>query len=75
MSRKQLNIGLTPAQYEAIRIAAEEEGETITAYCRDAIMEKAAPVPEVPRRGDLTALAPSLPDGPHQGQETACYAE
>ena len=53
MPRKQLNIGLTPAQYEALRIAAEEEGATITAYCRDAIMEKAAPEPEVP---DVAAL-------------------
>ena len=34
MPRKQLNIGLTPAQYEAVRMAAEEEGQTITAYCR-----------------------------------------
>ena len=53
MPRKQLNIGLTPAQYEAVRIAAEEEGATITADCRDAIMEKAAPGPEVP---DVAAL-------------------
>ena len=53
MPRKQLNIGITPAQYEAVRIAAEEEGATITAYCRDAIMEKAAPEPEVP---DVAAL-------------------
>ena len=53
MARKQLNIGLTPAQYEAVRIAAEEGGATITAYCRDAIMEKAAPEPEVP---DVAAL-------------------
>ena len=34
MPRKQLNIGLTPAQYEAVRIAAEEGGATITADCR-----------------------------------------
>ena len=43
--RKQLNIGITPDQYEAVRIAAEEEGQTITVYCRQAIMEKAAPEP------------------------------
>ena len=29
-------------------MAAEEEGATITAYCRDAIMEKAAPAPVIP---------------------------
>ena len=55
MPRKQLNIGITPAQYEAVRIAAEEEGVTITAYCRDAIMERAAPEPEVP---DVATLPP-----------------
>ena len=27
MPRKQLNIGLTPAQYEAVSIAAENEGQ------------------------------------------------
>ena len=46
--RKQLNIGITPDQYEAVRIAAEEEGVTITVYCRSAIMEKAAPEPGDP---------------------------
>ena len=53
MPRKQLNIGITLSQYEQVRIAAEEEGVTITAYCRDAIMEKAAPEPEIP---DVTGL-------------------
>ena len=53
MPRKQLNIGITLAQYEQVRIAAEAEGVTITAYCRDAIMEKAAPEPEIP---DVTGL-------------------
>ena len=51
--RKQLNIGITPDQYEAVRIAAEEEGQTITVYCREAILEKAAPEPEIP---DVTGL-------------------
>ena len=51
--RKQLNIGITPDQYEAVRIAAEEEEQTITVYCRLAIMEKAAPEPEIP---DVTGL-------------------
>ena len=46
--RKQLNIGITPDQYEAVRIAAEEEGVTIAVYCRSAIMEKAAPELEIP---------------------------
>ena len=51
--RKQLNIGITPDQYEAVRIAAEEEEQTITVYCRQTIMEKAAPEPEIP---DVTGL-------------------
>ena len=45
MARKQLNIGITLSQYEQVRIAAKEEGVTITVYCRQAIMEKAAPEP------------------------------
>ena len=53
MPRKQLNIGITLAQYEAVRIAAKEEGVSITVYCRRAIMEKAAPEPEIP---DVTGL-------------------
>ena len=53
--RKQLNIGITPDQYEAVRIAAEEEGQTITVYCRQAIMEKAAPEPELPDVATLPA--------------------
>ena len=48
MPRKQLNIGITLAQYEAVRIAAEEEGVTITVYCRDAILARAMPEPEIP---------------------------
>ena len=53
MARKQLNIGITLSQYEQVRIAAEEDGVTITVYCRQAIMEKAAPEPEIP---DVTGL-------------------
>ena len=55
MPRKQLNIGLSLAQYEAVRIAAETEGVNITAYCRDAIMEKASPEPELPDVSTLPA--------------------
>ena len=48
MPRKQLNIGLTPAQYEAVSIAAEAEGQTMMVYCRTAILERAMPEPELP---------------------------
>ena len=47
MPRKQMNIGLTLAQYEAVQKAAEEEGVKITVYCRDAILARAMPEPEV----------------------------
>ena len=72
--RKQLNIGITPDQYEAVRIAAEEEGQTITVYCRQAIMEKACPGAGAARRGHAARLGDSLPAIPHQGQDTARYA-
>ena len=51
--RKQLNIGITPDQYEAVRIAAEEEGRRLRSTAVQAIMEKAAPEPEIP---DVTGL-------------------
>ena len=72
--RKQLNIGITPDQYEAVRIAAEEEGQTITVYCRQAIMEKAAPEPEIPRRDGIADMVDSLLAIHQQGQDTARYA-
>ena len=53
--RKQLNIGITPNQYEAVRIAAEEEGQTITVYCREAILARAMPEPELPDVATLPA--------------------
>ena len=53
--RKQLNIGITPDQYEAVRIAAEDEGQTITVYCRQAIMAQAMPEPELPDVATLPA--------------------
>jgi hypothetical protein len=53
--RKQLNIGITPDQYEAVRIAAEEEEQTITLYCREAILAQAMPEPELPDVATLPA--------------------
>ena len=47
MPRKQLNIGLSLAQYEAVQKASEEEGITVTEYCRDAILSRAMPEPEL----------------------------
>ena len=73
MPRKQLNIGLTPVQYEVVRVAAEEEGVTVTVYCRDAVMEKAAPAPVVPDVAGPAGLVASRPA--HKGQDAARYAE
>ena len=47
-TRKQLNIGLTQSQYVAVKAAAEAEGQTVTAYCRDTILARAMPEPELP---------------------------
>ena len=47
MPRKQLNIGLSLAQYEAVQEAAAEEGVKVTQYCRDAILSRAMPEPEL----------------------------
>ena len=46
MARKQLNIGLSQEQYEAVKEAAAAEEVTVTAYCRDAILTRAMPEPE-----------------------------
>ena len=73
--RKQLNIGIAPDQYEAVRIAAEEEGQTITVYCRQAIMEKAAPGAGAPRRDGIADVAAPHPAIHQQGQDTARIAE
>ena len=37
------------------RIAAEEEGQTITVYCREAILARAMPEPELPDVATLPA--------------------
>ena len=48
MPRKQLNVTLTPEQYEAVQAAAAEEGVKVAVYCRDAILAQAMPEPELP---------------------------
>ena len=53
MSRKQLNVTLTPEQYAAVQEAAAEEGVKVTTYCREAILARAMPEPELP---DVAAL-------------------
>ena len=75
MPRKQLNIGLTPAQYEAVRMAAEEEGQTITAYCRRRHHGEGSAGAGGPRRGRTAGLAAPRPAIPHQGQDASLYAE
>ena len=53
MSRKQLNVTLTPEQYAAVQEAASQEGVKVAAYCRNAILAQAMPEPEL---RDLAAL-------------------
>ena len=72
--RKQLNIGITPDQYEAVRIAAEEEEQTITVYCRQAIMGKGSAGAGDPRRDGIADVVDSLLAIHQQGEDTARYA-
>ena len=55
MSRKQLNVTLTPEQYAAVQEAAAEEGVKVSAYCRNAILAQAMPEPELPDLATLPA--------------------
>ena len=45
--RKQLNVGLSLDQYAQVQAAAEEAGQTVTAFCRDAILDRVAPPPDI----------------------------
>ena len=58
--RKQLNIGISQDQYEMIKTAAEQEGLTVTAFGRDAILEAAEPQPETMAQGLPAWLAAFL---------------
>ena len=64
--RKQLNIGLDPVQYVAVRAAAE--GQTVTAYCRDVVLARAMPEPELPEGAALPLWLVHLPAVSHQGE-------
>ena len=55
MSRKQLNVTLTPEQYAAVQEAAAEEGVKVATYCRNAILSQAMPEPELPDVATLPA--------------------
>ena len=56
MSRKQLNITLSPEQYAAVQAAAAEEGVKVAVYCRDAILAQAMPQPDLPDSGPRSQL-------------------
>ena len=47
MPRKQLNVTLSPEQYAAVQEAAAEEGVKVATYCREAILARAMPEPEL----------------------------
>ena len=53
MPRKQLNVTLTPEQYAAVQEAAAEE--EVATYCREAILARAMPEPELPDVATLPA--------------------
>ena len=55
MPRKQLNVTLSPEQYAAVQEAAAEEGVKVAAYCRNAILARAMPEPELPGEAALPA--------------------
>ena len=55
MPRKQLNVTLTPEQYEAVQAAAAEEGVKVAVYCRNAILAQAMPEPDLPDGATLPA--------------------
>ena len=60
MPRKQLNVTLTPEQYAAVQEAAAEEGVKVATFCcREAILARAMPEPELP---DVSTLLTWLLD-------------
>ena len=73
--RKQLNIGITPDQYEAVRIAAEEEGADhhgLLPFRRSwKRQRRSRRSPTSPRLPDLAAPHPAIHQ---QGEDTARYA-
>ena len=73
--RKQLNIGIAPDQYEAVRIAARGGGADDYGLLPSGDHGKGSPGAGVARRGHAARLADSLPAIPHQGQDTARYAK
>ena len=72
--RKQLNIGITPDQYEAVRIAAEEDWADDYGLLPGGHPGEGSPGAGAARRGHAARLGDSLPAIPHQGQDTARYA-
>ena len=67
--RKQLNIGITPNQYEAVRIAAEERGADDYGLLPGGHPGPGDAGAGAARRGHAARLGDSLPAIPHQGQE------
>ena len=39
MPRRQINVSLTPEDYERVEAAAWEDHVTVSAWCRDAVMD------------------------------------
>lgn len=75
MPRKQLNIGLTPAQYEAVRIAGRGRGPDHHGLLPRRHHGEGSAGSGAARRGRTAGLAAPRPAIPHQGQDTPRYAE
>ena len=73
--RKQLNIGINPDQYEAVRIAAEGGGADDYGLLPSGDHGKGSAGAGAPRRDGIADVADSLPASHQQGQDTARIAE
>ena len=74
---KQLNVSLSPEQYEWLSAAAEDVGETPTGFARSLIIEAVTPPPETDLEKGVLAL-PGWADSPvaiGEGRETGGYGE
>ena len=67
MPRKQLNVTLSPEQYAAVQEAAAEEGVKVATYCREAILARAMPEPELPGEAMIPAWLLHFLTIRHQG--------
>ena len=56
MPRRQINVSLTPEDYERVEAAAWEDHVTVSAWCRDAVMDALEGVEEGGDAGEEASL-------------------